>query len=114
MKRGDNMISNDEIANKKIEDDKKDVVNTITETMDLYGDTTAAGRLYAVMQFKDEMKIDDIKKELDMSKRSMSRSVRKLREIDMMRKDYQYGSRKQSYIAEKNYFNTFISYFCLM
>src|SRR5699024_2621590 len=103
MKRGDNMISNDEIANKKIEDAKKDVVNAITETMDLYGVTTAAGRLYAVMQFKDQMNLDEMQKELDMSKPSMSTSVRKLREIDMMRKDYQHGSRKQSYIAEKNY-----------
>src|SRR5699024_4697090 len=113
MKRGDNMISNDEIANKKIEDAKKDVVNAITETMDIYGVTTAAGRLYAVMQFKDQMNIDEMKKELDMSKTSMSTSVHKLREIDMMRKDYPNGSRKQSYIAEKKYFNTFISYLCL-
>ena len=114
MKCGDNMISNDEIANKKIEDAKKEVINAITETMDLYGVTTAAGRLYAIMQFKDQMNLDEMQKELDMSKPSMSTSVRKLREIDMMRKDYQHGSRKQSYIAEKNYFNTFISYFCLM
>src|SRR5699024_6634145 len=64
--------------------------------------------------FKDQMNLDEMQKELDMSKPSMSTSVRKLREIDMMRKDYQHGSRKQSYIAEKNYFNTFISYFCLM
>src|SRR5699024_2508448 len=114
MKRGDNMISNDEIANKKIEDAKKDVVNVITEKMDLYGVTTAACKIYSVMQLKYQMNLDEMQKELDMSKPSMITSVRKLREIDMMRKDYQHGSRKQSYIAEKNYFNTFISYFCLM
>src|SRR5699024_1898556 len=108
MKRGDNMISNDEIANKKIEDAKKDVVNAITETMDLYAVTTVVVSLYAVMKFKDQMKLDEMQKELYMSKLSMSTSVRKLREIDMMRKDYHHGSRKQSYIAEKNYFNTFI------
>src|SRR5699024_1164060 len=108
------MNSNDELVNKKIDDVKKDVLDTIKETMDLYGVTTAAGRLYAVMQIKDQMNLDEMQKQLDMSKPSMSTSVRKLREIDMMRKDYQHGSRKQSYIAEKNYFNTFISYFCLM
>src|SRR5699024_1807468 len=114
MKCGDNMISNDEIANKKIEDAKKDVVNAITETMDLYGVTTAAGRLYAVMQYKDQMNLDEIQKELDMRKQSMSTSVRKLQERDMMCNDYRHGSSNQSYIAEKNYFSTFISYFCLM
>src|SRR5699024_5916303 len=114
MKCGDNMISNDEIANKKIEDAKKEVINAITETMDLYGVTTAAGRLYAIMQFKDQMNLDEMQKELDMSKPSMSTSVRKLREIEKMRKDNQHRDRKQSYIAENNYLNIFISYFCLM
>lgn|SRR5690625_570013 len=108
------MGKNDEMAHEKIENAKEVVISAISETMDLYGVTPAAGRLYAIMQFKEHMNLDEMRKELGMSKPSMSTSVRKLRGIDMMRKSYQRGSRKHSYIAEKDYFNTFIAYFCRM
>src|SRR5699024_3685965 len=80
--------------------------------MDLYAVTPAAGRLYATMQFEDQMNLDEMREELGMSKPSMSTSVRKLQEIDMVKKKFQRGSRKHTYVAEKNYFNTFTSYFC--
>lgn len=108
------LCKNDDMAQYKIEDAKEHVTNAITETMDLYAVTPAAGRLYAIMQFKDHMNLDEMREELGMSKPSMSTSVRKLQEIDMVKKKFQRGSRKHTYIAEKNYFNTFISYFCHM
>src|SRR5699024_3588373 len=49
---------------------------------------------------------------MGMSKPIMCTVLRNLQEIDMMKKTFYRGSRKHSYIAEKNYFNTFISYFC--
>src|SRR5699024_3063260 len=77
--------------------------------MDLYAVTPAAGRLYATMQFEDQMNLDEMREELGMSK-----SGRKLQEINMVKKKFQRGSRKHTYVAEKNYFNTFTSYFCHM
>src|SRR5699024_8223731 len=90
------------------------VIDAIAETMDLYAVTPAAGRLYATMQFEDQMNLDEMREELGMSKPSMSTSVRKLQEIDMVKKKFQRGSRKHTYVAEKNYFNTFTFYCCNM
>lgn len=97
-----------------MENAKEQIIDAIAETMDLYGVTPAAGRLYAMMQFEEQMNLDEMREELGMSKPSMSTSVRKLQEIDMVKKKFQRGSRKHTYVAEKNYFNTFISYFCRM
>lgn len=108
------LCKNDEMAKTKVDNAKEHVTNAISETMDLYAVTPAAGRLYAIMQFKDQMNLDDMREELGMSKPSMSTSVRKLQEIDMVKKKFQRGSRKHTYEAEKNYFNTFTSYFCHM
>lgn len=100
--------------NDKLDAAKGEIIDAIAETMDLYGVTPAAGRLYATMQFEDEMNLDEMQAELGMSKPSMSTSVRRLQEIDMVKKTFQRGSRKHTYIAEKNYFNTFITYFSQM
>lgn len=108
------MSEKNKIVKEKIEDAKEHVIDAIAETMDLYAVTPAAGRLYATMQFEEQMNLDEMREELGMSKPSMSTSVRKLQEIDMVRKKFQRGSRKHTYVAEKNYFNTFTSYFCHM
>lgn len=108
------MNEQDQLAKNKIEEAKERVIYAVAETMDLYAVTPAAGRLYAIMQFEDQMNLDEMREELGMSKPSMSTSVRKLQEIDMMKKKFQRGSRKHTYVAEKNYFNTFTSYFCHM
>lgn len=112
--RGIFLKMNDEQALEKLENAKHQVIDAIAETMDLYAVPPAAGRLYAIMQFEEQMNLDEMQDVMGMSKPSMSTSVRKLQEIDMMKKTFQRGSRKHSYIAEKNYFNTFISYFCHM
>lgn len=109
-----NLNEKDKIAKDEIEKAKQHITDAIAETMDLYAVTPAAGRLYATMQFEDQMNLDEMRDELGMSKPSMSTSVRKLQEIDMVKKKFQRGSRKHTYVAEKNYFNTFISYFCHM
>lgn len=108
------MNKNDEISKDKLENAKEQIIDAIAETMDLYAVPPAAGRLYATMQFEEQMNLDEMREELGMSKPSMSTSVRKLQEIDMVKKKFQRGSRKHTYAAEKNYFNTFTSYFCHM
>ncbi len=79
--------SNDEMARDKLESAKGHVIEAIAETMDVYGVTPAAGKLYATMYFKDQMNLDEMREELDMSKPSMSTSVRKLQEIEMVKKN---------------------------
>lgn len=89
------------------------VIDAISDTMDLYGVTPSIGRLYGVLYFKDEpMTLDDMSEELGMSKPSMSTSIRSLQQIDYVHKVWQKGVRKDLYLAEKDFFKTFISFFC--
>ncbi|MEC5422956.1 GbsR/MarR family transcriptional regulator [Virgibacillus sp. C22-A2] len=106
--------STDEKAIEKMEMAKGEVIDAISETMDLYGVTPSAGNLYATMYFKGHMNLDEMREELGMSKPSMSTSVRKLQEIDMVKKVFQRGSRKHTYMAEKDFFRSFMSFYCQM
>lgn len=107
-------LSNNDQALETIEEAENIVISAISETMDLYGVTPSTGLLYATMYFKDAMTLDEMRDELGMSKPSMSTGVRKLQDIEMVKKVFQRGSRKHNYIAEKDFFNSFISYFCQM
>ncbi len=108
------MSENNEKSQIKIEEAKDKVIGAIAETMDLYGVTPAAANLYATMYFKDQMTLDEMRTELEMSKPSMSTSVRKLQEIAMVKKTYTRGSRKHTYVAEKNFFRSFMVFYCQM
>lgn len=103
---------NDEMAKEKIDQAESMMVNTFSETMDLYGVTPSVGRLYGMMYFKHQpITLDEMKEALDMSKPSMSTSVRKLQDIGIVQKVWQRGSRKDSFMAEKNFFNYFSHFF---
>ncbi|MBP2076079.1 choline uptake/conversion transcriptional regulator CudC [Oceanobacillus polygoni] len=106
--------NNDKYAIDKIEQAKEEVIGAISETMDLYGVTPSAGTLYATMYFQNEMNLDEMRTELGMSKPSMSTSVRKLQDNGMVKKTFHRGSRKHTYIAEKDFFSSFMSFYCRM
>lgn len=107
-------LSHNDQALKTIEQAEAIVIGAISETMDLYGVTPSTGQLYATMYFREEMTLDEMRDELGMSKPSMSTGVRKLQENEMVKKVFQRGSRKHNYIIEKNFFNSFTSFFCKM
>ncbi|MUK87593.1 GbsR/MarR family transcriptional regulator [Ornithinibacillus sp. L9] len=104
----------DERAREQLEEAKEQVIQAISETMDLYGVTPAAGKIYATMYFQDQMNLDEMREELGMSKPSMSTNVRKLQQIEMVKKKFQRGTRKHTYTAEKDFFHSFMAYFCQM
>ncbi|MCA0984442.1 GbsR/MarR family transcriptional regulator [Halobacillus yeomjeoni] len=108
------MNENNTRSRLKLEEAKDKVIGAISETMDLYGVTPAAANLYATMYFKDQMTLDEMREELGMSKPSMSTGVRKLQEIDMVKKTFTRGSRKHTYAAEKNFFRSFMAFYCQM
>jgi HTH-type transcriptional regulator, glycine betaine synthesis regulator len=89
------------------------VIDAIGVTMDLYGVTQSIGRLYGILYFKnDPLTLDNMSEELGMSKPSMSTGIRTLQQIDMVYKVWQKGVRKDLYQAEKDFFKSFISFFC--
>lgn len=99
-------------AESRITEAEREVIHAIAETMDLYGVTPSIGRLYATMYFKHHpMTLDEMKDDLGMSKPSMSTAVRKLQDINIVQKVWQKGSRKDQFVAEKNFFNYFGQFF---
>jgi len=106
--------SHDEEAQEKITFAKDQVIGAISETMDLYGVTPAEGKLYATMYFNEQMNLDEMREELKMSKPSMSTSVRKLQGNGMVKRVFQRGTRKHTYAAEKDFFRSFMSFYCQM
>ncbi len=104
----------DEQAQKNIEAAKNDIIAAISETMDLYGVTPSAGALYATLYLSDQMDLDDMRDELSMSKPSMSTGIRKLHSNGMVKRVRQKGTRRHIYAAEKDFFKSFMSYYCQM
>ncbi|WP_035512335.1 choline uptake/conversion transcriptional regulator CudC [Halalkalibacillus halophilus] len=107
-------MNKDNQALERMEKAKDQVIGAISETMDLYGVTPSAGNLYATMYFEGEMTLDEMREILGMSKPSMSTSIRKLQEIEMVKKTYKRGSRKHTYMAEKDFFHSFMAFYCQM
>ena len=88
----------------QVEQAKDLVINSIGETMDLYGINRSVGNLYGIMVFEGSMTLDEMRQQLQMSKPSMSSGV-KLQEFDIVKQQFTRGSRKQHFIAEKDFFN---------
>ncbi len=96
----------------KIEQIRERVIHSIAQNIDLYGITPSIGRLYGAMYFRDQpMTLDEMSDALSMSKTSMSTGVRSLLEINMVRKIWQKGVRKDLYAVEEDWYTTFIELF---
>ncbi|UXR69499.1 GbsR/MarR family transcriptional regulator [Staphylococcus sp. IVB6246] len=95
----------------QLEAAKDIVINSIAETMDLYGINRSTGNLYGTMLFEDSMTLDEMRSELQMSKPSMSAGVKKLQEFDVVKQRFTRGSRKQHFEAEKDFFAFFSNFF---
>lgn len=95
----------------QLEQAKDIVINSIGQTMDLYGTNRSVGNLYGTMVFEGSMTLDEMRHQLQMSKPSMSAGVKKLQEFDIVRQQFTRGSRKQHFIAEKDFFIFFRNFF---
>lgn len=95
----------------QVEEAKDLVINSIGETMDLYGINRSVGNLYGIMVFEGSMTLDEMRQQLQMSKPSMSAGVKKLQEYDIVKQQFTRGSRKQHFIAEKDFFTFFHNFF---
>ncbi|MGW9857236.1 HTH-type transcriptional regulator, glycine betaine synthesis regulator [Staphylococcus hominis] len=104
-------MSDSNHVNQRIEEAKDLVINSIGETMDLYGTNRSVGNLYGTMVFEGSMTLDEMREHLQMSKPSMSTGVKKLQEYDIVKQQFTRGSRKQHFVAEKNFFNFFRNFF---
>ncbi len=95
-----------------MERSRERVIETISQNMHLYGVTPSIGRLYGILFFNDNpMTLDDMKEELQMSKTSMSTSVRTLTDLNMVEKVWRKGERKDLYAPKRDWYEIFIEYF---
>ncbi|MCS4571986.1 GbsR/MarR family transcriptional regulator [Staphylococcus aureus] len=95
----------------QLEQAKDIVINSIGQTMDLYGTNRSVGNLYGTMVFEGSMTLDEMRHQLQMSKPSMSAGVKKLQEFGIVKQQFTRGSRKQHFIAEKDFFIFFRNFF---
>lgn len=111
MMYGGAMMTRSQNKQQQLEQAKDIVINSIGQTMDLYGTNRSVGNLYATMVFEGSMTLDEMRHQLQMSKPSMSAGVKKLQEFDIVKQQFTRGSRKQHFIAEKDFFIFFRNFF---
>ncbi|TLS51270.1 GbsR/MarR family transcriptional regulator [Paenibacillus antri] len=103
-------LSNEHIA--KIQSIRQRVIETIGSNMDLYGITLSIGHMYGHMYFQNEpVTLDEMGDVMGMSKTSMSTGMRTLIDLKMVHKVWGKGSRKDLYVVEHDWHQTFIDYF---
>ncbi len=104
--------SNFNNIDQKIDTARERVIETISQNMHLYGVTPSIGRLYGILFFNDSpLTLDNMKEELQMSKTSMSTSVRTLTDLKMVEKVWRKGERKDLYTAKRDWYEIFVDYF---
>ncbi|KKI91880.1 transcriptional regulator [Bacillus sp. SA1-12] len=98
----------------ELEKARERVIEAISQNMNLYGVTPSVGRLWGLLYFQNQpMTLDEMKIELGMSKTSMSTSVRSLMDLHMVDKVWKKGNRKDLYVAEEDWYQTFIDFFTI-
>ncbi|MFB5674359.1 GbsR/MarR family transcriptional regulator [Paenibacillus terreus] len=104
----------DEKQQESLQRIRKRVIEAIGKNMDLYGVTLSTGHLYGLLFFADKpMTLDDMGREMEMSKTSMSTSMRTLLDLKMVNKVWTKGSRKDLYEVEFDWYQTFTDYFAI-
>ncbi|PTX55007.1 DNA-binding transcriptional regulator GbsR (MarR family) [Melghirimyces profundicolus] len=99
-------------SSEKLEQARRHYIESLAETMEMYGLSPSMGRLFGIMFFHDEpMTLDEMRKLTGMSKTSMSTGVRALSRLKLVHKKWQKGVRKDLYEAEHDQFRSFVDFF---
>lgn len=97
-----------------IQKSRNRVIESLAENMDLYGITLSTGHLYGTMFFQDNpMTLDEMRSEMGMSKTSMSTGTRTLMDLQMVKRRWGKGSRKDLYEVERDWYQSFIDFFSI-
>ena len=99
-------------SNEKHEQARREYIESLAETMEMYGLSPSMGRLYGIMFFHDgPMTLDEMRNLTGMSKTSMSTGVRALSRLQLVHKKWQKGVRKDLYEAQRDQFRSFVDFF---
>ncbi|UOF91655.1 GbsR/MarR family transcriptional regulator [Fodinisporobacter ferrooxydans] len=96
----------------KLDQARSHYIQSLTETLELYGLSPSMGLLYGTMLFQDRpLTLDEMCQQTGMSKTSMSTGVRELSRLKLVKKKWERGVRKDLYEAEHDLIRAFIDYF---
>lgn len=99
---------------KQLAESRSRVIEAIAQNMNLYGITPSVGRLYGALYFSEEpLTLDDMTDVLGMSKTSMSTAIRTLADLKMVEKVWRKGIRKDLYVVQDDWYQTFTELFTI-
>lgn len=80
------------------------IIEAFGRLMGIYGMNETIGRIYGLLYFADkEMSLDEMADKLEVSKATISINIRILVALKMVQKVWKRGSRKDFYIAERDF-----------
>ncbi|WP_440896032.1 GbsR/MarR family transcriptional regulator [Amphibacillus sp. Q70] len=96
----------------KLEQIKHRISEQIAENIKSYGFPATIGRVIAAIYYEGRaLDLDELAQITDMSKTRMSQVLREMVHYNIAEKAFVKGSRKDHYIVEEDYYQTFISLF---
>lgn len=93
---------------REIEKMQDDLFEAIGQSMSLLGYSVTLGRLFGLLYFADQpLSLDEMAEQLMVSKATISLNIRFLESLKFAQKVWQKGSRKDYYIAERDFEKNF-------
>lgn len=83
---------------------RHDLLASFGRSMDIWGLNDTLGRIFGLLYLADEpLSLDDMAKQLEVSKATISVGIRTLERIKSVQKIWRKGSRKDFYVAERDF-----------
>lgn len=94
----------------KIELIKNRIIEQVAENMKSYGHSGTIGKVLAIIHYENKpMNLDELSEKTGMSKTRMSQVLRQMSDLNIAEKVFVPGSRKDTYIVEQDYYQTFLT-----
>lgn len=88
----------------EIEGIRRNIIEALGQTLDTYGMNRTIGYIYGLLYFEDDpFCLDEIAGKLGVSKATVSINIRLLLKLKMVQKIWMKGSRKDYYLAERDF-----------
>lgn len=102
------MSDNQLLIMNEVEEIKNKATAALAKQINFYGLNLSESRLFSLMFLEDApMTLDEMSKQLGMSKTSMSTGIHSLQDAKMVEQTWKKGVRKDLYRAEENLFASF-------
>lgn len=94
----------------KLELIRNRIIEQVAENMKYYGYAKTIGLVIAIIYYEGKpMNLDELAETTGMSKTRMSQVLREMEQLNIAEKIFIKGSRKDTYIAEKDLYETFLT-----